>query len=916
MNSSSKRNSPRRPPPAHATASARSANTKTTLSNTKDDLSGHTGGSSRRNENQLDPDDNAQNSDGSLSGFSPNALSDRYSAEIDHTTRQKEKMEEEEAIPPPPTTSLTSQTSMFWRREGSPETPDTQSEREMSAARSKATKATKQATAKKQLPSSRSSTSSEQFDLDVEDNYGRPAHLRRKQQPKGGVFGQKAKFEHVDQSNNIMAMRRDDDDDGGGGAIGDTTPAGLKKAASTGSVIKRPTRTGRFGTTSHTKSKGRRSVLRTISLEFTEIALGRSFRGFSKNSDSNSKALDSATIAEEDDDEEYEEISVLACCGCCCFLVFLVVIVLFMAGVIPLPEQWNDVPTFPSIPGLTAEKGGEDSGSWDPESTTGNDTNTGQSITQRLHSPAPSPDHSHDSDRWDEIESIVIRAHLSRAEDLVDAYSIQHKALTWLSDVDTFRSEEEGNNSEAVATDDFNQGILERYALAVFFFATHEHTNPLTTDVDRQVVWNNKEPDDLDIMSDESLKAAFEYSPEKKLRTPSNSEAEEETLKVDWHHRTGWLSRLNICEWYGVQCHRSGRVSAIELSHNQLRGIIPRELWALSELQHLNLSKNHLQRQLPAILWKPAAWAELITLDLSYNRLTGQLPVDIGSGFGLLENMTLAGNNLDGQLPTSIAQLTSLKVLNLQENNFTGSIQDTSTIPNLRVLRLGNNRLDGDFPFSLTQNRNLIELSLDCNQLDGTLPPELDSLHQLRHLKLGSNKFEGPIPDVFGRLHNLQVLELQNNRLGEHHDEQDTPAKMPQSIGLLSDLITMKLNTNSIHGDIPDEWWNLTKLEIFHLFDNDFVGSIPTAIGGFSSLQDLQLQDSLMSGVLPTQLGNLTKLESLRIYNARFTGIIPGQICERHKDIGEEDSDTGKNLALLAADCQVSVECTCCDRCY
>ena len=163
-------------------------------------------------------------------------------------------------------------------------------------------------------------------------------------------------------------------------------------------------------------------------------------------------------------------------------------------------------------------------------------------------------------------------------------------------------------------------------------------------------------------------------------------------------------------------------------------------------------------------------------------------------------------------------------------------------------MRLGDNQFEGEFPFSLTRNRNLIELSLDQNQLQGTLPPELDSLHQLQLLRLGSNQLEGPIPDVFGRLQSLQVLELQDNLFGKHHDEKDTPAKMPTSLGLLANMSTyeskrivtkkvictgryltlsrllkcvatetMKINSNQIHGEIPEEWWNMTRLEVFHL---------------------------------------------------------------------------------------------------
>lgn len=101
---------------------------------------------------------------------------------------------------------------------------------------------------------------------------------------------------------------------------------------------------------------------------------------------------------------------------------------------------------------------------------------------------------------------------------------------------------------------------------------------------------------------------------------------------------------------------------------------------------------------------------------------------------------------------------------------------------------MGNNQFENEFPFSLTQNRNLVELSLHHNLLKGTLPPELDSLRQMKVLSLGFNELEGPLPDIFERLSSLEVLELQNNLFGNHHDEEGKPAKMPPSLGRLAKL--------------------------------------------------------------------------------------------------------------------------------
>ena len=51
-----------------------------------------------------------------------------------------------------------------------------------------------------------------------------------------------------------------------------------------------------------------------------------------------------------------------------------------------------------------------------------------------------------------------------------------------------------------------------------------------------------------------------------------------------WTTRTNWLSGRPLDEWHGVTTDSDGRVTALELSGNQLTGEIPPELGGLSNL--------------------------------------------------------------------------------------------------------------------------------------------------------------------------------------------------------------------------------------------------------------------------------------------------------------------------------------------
>ena len=100
-----------------------------------------------------------------------------------------------------------------------------------------------------------------------------------------------------------------------------------------------------------------------------------------------------------------------------------------------------------------------------------------------------------------------------------------------------------------------------------------------------------------------------------------------------------WLSDRPIGEWHGVTTNSNGRVIELDLYDNRLTGEIPPELGRLSNLTDLWLHDNQLTGEIPPELGR---LSNLTLLRLHDNRLTGEIPPELGR----LSNLTGLGSRL------------------------------------------------------------------------------------------------------------------------------------------------------------------------------------------------------------------------------------------------------------------------------
>ncbi|MBA0664306.1 hypothetical protein Goklo_004337 [Gossypium klotzschianum] len=105
-------------------------------------------------------------------------------------------------------------------------------------------------------------------------------------------------------------------------------------------------------------------------------------------------------------------------------------------------------------------------------------------------------------------------------------------------------------------------------------------------------------------------------------------------------------------------------LSAIDLSCNQLTGIILPGFGNLSEIRGLNLSHNNLTGPIPSTF---SELKQIESLDLSYNNLSGRIPSEL-TEMTALEVFSVAHNNLSGPLPDRKNQFGTFDESNYEGN--------------------------------------------------------------------------------------------------------------------------------------------------------------------------------------------------------------------------------------------------------
>ncbi|KAJ8451237.1 hypothetical protein Cgig2_014009 [Carnegiea gigantea] len=233
----------------------------------------------------------------------------------------------------------------------------------------------------------------------------------------------------------------------------------------------------------------------------------------------------------------------------------------------------------------------------------------------------------------------------------------------------------------------------------------------------------------------------------------------------------------------------------------------------------------------------------LRSIDLSTNKLGGQIPVEIGL-LSRLSFLYLFQNLLIGEIPSSISNCLSLKCLSIGKVPW-----NLGHLKHLQLLRIGNNSLG----------------SGDANDL--SFLSSLVNCTNLEILGLGATHFGGVLPHTIANLSSkLIALELHVNMIS---------GRIPAGISHLTSLVRLVLHKNQLSGTIPSEIGNLQKLEIIDLGVNLFSVVIPESLGNLPKLSWLSFEENYFQGYIPSSLGNCQNLINMYVHQNHLSGPIP-----------------------------------------
>ncbi|GAY53102.1 hypothetical protein CUMW_146770 [Citrus unshiu] len=306
--------------------------------------------------------------------------------------------------------------------------------------------------------------------------------------------------------------------------------------------------------------------------------------------------------------------------------------------------------------------------------------------------------------------------------------------------------------------------------------------------------------------------------------------SEQNSYSLSWIPKLNQLTYLDLSVGnLTVEIRKLTQLQIVRLAENQLEGSVPSSIFELRNLQALDLSNNNLSGtvDLNMLLLNLKSLTALV---LSSNKLSlltratlnTNLPNFTVIGFNScnlsefpyflhnqdeLVSLDLSSNKIAGQVPQWFLNVStkSLEYLNFSDNLLSGFGQDLLVLPwsKMNTLDLGFNKLQGPLP---------VPSSVSIYSYLGKFQSKYGSLNGLQALDLSYNNLSGMLPECLGNFSvELSALKLQANNFYRI---------VPQTFMNGTNLMMIDFSNNSLQGRVPKSLPNCVKLKFLNLGDN------------------------------------------------------------------------------------------------
>ncbi|XP_059310217.1 LRR receptor-like serine/threonine-protein kinase RPK2 [Lycium ferocissimum] len=269
------------------------------------------------------------------------------------------------------------------------------------------------------------------------------------------------------------------------------------------------------------------------------------------------------------------------------------------------------------------------------------------------------------------------------------------------------------------------------------------------------------------------------------------------------------------------------KLRVVNLGFNRIVGRFPPSLAKCRFLSVLNLAGNQINDVIPGFI---GGLEKLRVVNLSFNRLLGRVPVNLRIKCANLEHLDLSFNFLQGEIPRVLGKCSHLRTLLLTSNAFSGVIpSELGSLERLEVLDVSRNSLDGSIPPQLGNCLNLSILVLsslfnvhgnalgELNFFEGSIPSEITMLPKLEILWAPGANLRGHFPNDWGHCDSLKVVNLAHNFF---------MGKISGAFHGCHGLIFLNISSNRLFGNLG-ETLPVPCMTLFDVSRNLMSGPIP-----------------------------------------------------------------------------------------